>query len=466
LNSSCITIIHNPRGVQGKNFSYVHEYAFFVYKRNLQVIGYTDIEPEEIDWSNFRNWGSESERTDAKNCFYSVDVKDGEIIGYGEVLDDEIHPKQTEIDKDRVHHIYPIDVEGVERKWRYARQSVKDISKYLRAKDTTGRYEIEIGKDFAPFKTVWTNKKYDANEYGTQLIGSMVPDNDFDFPKSLYNVYDCIYAVIKNKPNATVLDFFAGSGTTGHAVMKMNENLGGNRKFILCTNNAIGIKKEKEFSKQFGEIESNLDVWEEWQDKYGIARSITYKRIDSAIKGYVHNKNQKTTLFEKEIKVGDLKKTNKLLEKLSAIKEKESINYDEIKTIVENGVLILQGIIKKGQEIKGIPSNLKYYKTDFIDKYKEDVDDYNVDDYLLDYIVEMVQLENHISIDNQQYQIVLTDEDADNLEIEEEKLSLCKRIYISDAVLLTKKQELLFNEKGIELFQIPQYYFKSVMMGV
>ena len=66
----CITIVHNPRGVQGKNFSYTHEYAFFVFRRGLQVIGPRKINDDEKWWSNLRNWGNESLRSDARNCFY------------------------------------------------------------------------------------------------------------------------------------------------------------------------------------------------------------------------------------------------------------------------------------------------------------------------------------------------------------------------------------------------------------
>ena len=94
-------------------------------------------------------------------------------------------------------------------------------------------YEIEIGKDFGVYRTVWEDSRYDANIYGTQIVKSLVPDCAFDFPKSLWNVFDCLYAVVADDKEAIVLDFFAGSGTTAHAVMELNRD-GGNRKFILC----------------------------------------------------------------------------------------------------------------------------------------------------------------------------------------------------------------------------------------
>jgi adenine-specific DNA-methyltransferase len=228
----CVPIVHNPRGVQGTNFSYIHEYAFFVFQSGTKAISNRKIDPSEIDWSHFRNWGTESERTDAKNCFYPVIVKDGEIIGFGDVSPDDLHPKQTEINSG-LAYVYPIDRSGVERKWRYARQSVDAIKHLLRAKKSTDGYEIEIGKDFGLYKTIWTDKRYDANEYGTKIVGDLVKDSPFSFPKSLWAVYDSLLAIVDKDPEGIVLDFFAGSGTTGHAVWELNKNLGGNRRFIL-----------------------------------------------------------------------------------------------------------------------------------------------------------------------------------------------------------------------------------------
>ena len=107
------------------------------------------------------------------------------------------------------------------------------LSTLLRARKTKTGYEIELGKDFGMYRTVWEDKRYDANIYGTQLVKSLVPDCEFDFPKSLWNVYDCLRSVIKDDKEAIVLDFFGGSGTTAHAVLELNKD-GGNRKFIIC----------------------------------------------------------------------------------------------------------------------------------------------------------------------------------------------------------------------------------------
>ena len=228
----CITIIHNPRGTIGNNFSYTHEFAIFVTPKGKKSICNRQLSADEVDWSPLRNWGGESERTDAKNCFYSVIVKDNEIIGFGDVCPDNYHPKQTE-HIDGTYFIYPIDSKGIERKWRYARQTVESIKHMLRVKKTKSGYDIEIGKTFGIYKTVWIDSKYDASVNGTQLLKTIIPDTVFSYPKSLYTVIDCVESVVKEDKNAIILDFFGGSGTTGHAVMEINKKDAGKRKFIL-----------------------------------------------------------------------------------------------------------------------------------------------------------------------------------------------------------------------------------------
>lgn len=268
----CISIVHNPRGVQGKNFSYTHEYAYFSLPTGQKIIGPRKINDDDRDWSNLRNWGGESLRTDAKNCFYPVIVEDGKIIGFGDVVPAGTHPKSQTVKKGNQYYVYPIDRGGVERKWRYAQQSVKEISNLLRAKKTKTGYEIEIGKDFGTVKTVWQDSRYDASIYGTQLVHSLVPDTHFDFPKSVYNTYDCIAPILYERKNAIVLDFFAGSGTTGHAVSILNKEDGGNRQFILCTNNENGIAQEVCYPRLKAVIKGHKD----YQDITGIPSNLKY----------------------------------------------------------------------------------------------------------------------------------------------------------------------------------------------
>ena len=227
-----ITVVHNPRGVQGTNFSYSNEFLYFVFPKGKKLIENRLLSEEEISLSNLRNWGGESLRGDGKNTFFPILVRNKEIIGFGDVCDNDFHPKQTEV-VDDISYIYPIDSKGIERKWRYARHSIEEIKTMLfpiLKKD--GSYEIMLGKNFGQYKTVWQSNLYDSSVHGKQLLNKLVPNAEFSFPKSVHAVKDAIYAVIKNRKNAKVLDFFSGSGTTAHAVQMLNKDDNGNRIFI------------------------------------------------------------------------------------------------------------------------------------------------------------------------------------------------------------------------------------------
>jgi len=230
---TCISIVHNPRGIQGNNFSYTHEYTFFLCP-SKGVIQHKEIEKDKWEYSNLRNWGGESLRTDAKNCFYPILIKDNRIVGIGEIPDNSYHLSSRVIKKDDdVYEVWPIDSNGIERKWRYAKQSIKEILDYLIIKDFEYEFEIYMPKMTEQYKTVWIDSIYDASIYGSKLLSEMFGKIDFDFPKSLYNVFDCLNSVLQSEKSAIVMDFFAGSGTTAHAVIELNRHDNGKRKYIL-----------------------------------------------------------------------------------------------------------------------------------------------------------------------------------------------------------------------------------------
>ena len=338
----CITIVHNPRGVQGTNFSYTHEYALFVIPKGKKVIGNRKIRSEEITWSNFRNWGGESRRENAKNCFYPVIVEDGEIVGFGDVLDANEHPFAQTVQSEKMDLVYPIDPNMIERKWRYARQSVDEVKHLLRAKKTKTGYEIEIGKDFAAYRTVWEDSRYDANIYGTQIVKALVPNCNFAFPKSLWNVYDCLYAVVANDKEAIILDFFGGSGTTAHAVLELNKD-GGNRKFIICeqmdyveTVTTERMKKVIEENNQNNFIYCELKEYNQaFMDKIQAAQSsdalvALWKDIskNSFLNWYI-NAEMPQDAVDTFIAIGDVEKQKRLLVELLD-KNQLYVNLSEI----------------------------------------------------------------------------------------------------------------------------------------
>ena len=230
-DNTLVTIEHNRKGVQGDHFSYTNEYAIFSISGELKNLNQIERDESNFEYSNFRNWGGESLRADAANCFYAVLTDGKNIVGFGDVWTDlNKHPISANVENNGLIEIYPIDNSGVERKWRYERKTVEGIVKKLRVKnDKHGVLGIEIAKTTDQFKTVWYSPKYNAGDNGTAVLSGL--GLKFDNPKSLYTVQDCIFAV-SNK-DALIFDYFGGSGTTAHSIINMNRDDNGNRKYIL-----------------------------------------------------------------------------------------------------------------------------------------------------------------------------------------------------------------------------------------
>jgi adenine-specific DNA-methyltransferase len=128
-------------------------------------------------------------------------------------------------------------------------------------------------------QTVWREKAHDAGAYGTSLLRAFVPDRTFPFPKSLYAVEDTIRLFIGDKPDAVVLDFFGGSGTTAHAVARLNRQDDGSRKSIVVTNNEVSAGEAENLRKQGFRPGDR-----EWE-ALGIFEHITRPRITAAVTG-------------------------------------------------------------------------------------------------------------------------------------------------------------------------------------
>ncbi len=129
--------------------------------------------------------GDSSLRGAGANCFYPVYVKEGKIVGFGDVLPKEVHPEGVNVKrKDGIIEVYPIDPQGIERKWRFARQTVEGIQKELKVKyiKARGVWDIVRVKNTFPYKTVWTDSKFSANNHGTQLLNRIL-NNVYFLPK-------------------------------------------------------------------------------------------------------------------------------------------------------------------------------------------------------------------------------------------------------------------------------------------
>ncbi|MEK7309586.1 MAG: site-specific DNA-methyltransferase [Planctomycetota bacterium] len=247
-----VTIMHNPRGrSDDKYFATSHEYALF-YGLNTQVTKTNKLKlteeqvegfPLEDEISFYRllplkRTGSNSTPDKRPNLFYPI---------YYNKKTKRVSVEE-EKNKDLVK-ILPIDSHDGKRVWRWGKVSFTEKAETeIVIKENNGKYTV-FAKDRIKGgrkpKTVWADPKYDASSHGTILLQKILgKSRSFDYPKSLYAVFDTLQICIDDNKEAIVLDFFAGSGTTGHAVLELNRKDGGNRKFILCTNNENEIAEE------------------------------------------------------------------------------------------------------------------------------------------------------------------------------------------------------------------------------
>ncbi|MEZ4908228.1 MAG: DNA methyltransferase [Saprospiraceae bacterium] len=281
-NKTCVTIIHNASGQQGENFSYTNEYSYFLYPQNGKFIGFENRPIEDADIRGLRDvTGEDSKREAAKNCFYPIFVREGNIIGFGDVCPDDFHPKMNEVLEQNIIAIYPIDPQGIERKWRFARQTIESIKNQLKVNFIKNRnvYDIQRIKTEFNFKTVWTDSKYFANNQGTQILNNIVGKDLFSFPKSIYTVFDSLKAIEFGVKNPIYLDYFAGSGTTGHATIKLNREDGGKRKYILVEMGAYFNTVTKPRIQKV----IYTDNWKNGkpQDTQGISQMFKYQVLES-----------------------------------------------------------------------------------------------------------------------------------------------------------------------------------------
>ena len=269
-----VAIRNNPKGRKTKRkVSLIHEYALFFGKNETSSIKKIPIEIEEkthnyvqdTDGSwylavNLRKQGVDS---------LAVNIKGKRSDRWYPIYFD---PKTKRVStKEKLSvKIMPIDPNGQERIWRRGKDAIDEMFQAgdLWCKETRNGMQVYFkfrgGLDGEPPESIWYESKYSASEYGTKVLENILGKREsFPYPKSPYAVIECI-KVCSNKTDSTILDFFAGSGTTLQAVLELNAEDKGVRKCILCTNNENDIASE-----------------------------VCYPRISNVIKGYKPSKGEK-----------------------------------------------------------------------------------------------------------------------------------------------------------------------------
>ncbi|MDR0720335.1 MAG: hypothetical protein LBF78_11930 [Treponema sp.] len=286
---SCVSIQHNPTGQQGDNISFTHDFAHFVFPKGKACIGLEDrndpnreAKPDIRPLRNVSS-GKNHFRNSAANCFYPIFVKDGKIIGFGDVCKDSFHPKGiNEKYKGNIIAVYPIDPCGNESKWVFAKDTVESILDELKAEYDPGKkiWDIIRTKSKFRYKSLWDDKRYSANSWGSVILNNMFNNSPFDYPKSIYTVKDCIDAGLNNRTDGFILDYFAGSGTTGHAVINLNREDGGSRKYIL-------VEMGEHFNTVTKPRIQKVIYAKDWKDgkpenrNAGVSQIVKYFRLES-----------------------------------------------------------------------------------------------------------------------------------------------------------------------------------------
>jgi len=252
-----VVVENNPRGrTSNAFFATSHEYYLFYgknYKKsNIENLPLTREQKKAFNLKDeiseyrllpLRKSGADSDRKDRPKQFYPIFVNEKTL---------EISLKS----KKGYKEILPIDGTGRERAWKIGKDNCE---KYILSGDVVAKVKRDGSitlsqkdriKSGRKAKTIWVDSKFDASAHGSILINKILGQRKtFDYPKSIWAVIQTLQTTIASKKDALVLDFFAGSGTTGHAVLELNKEDDGNRKFILCTNNENKICEEVTYER-------------------------------------------------------------------------------------------------------------------------------------------------------------------------------------------------------------------------
>ena len=352
-----ISSVMNPKGAaRHQQFGRTDEYIFFVQfggscpsplplSNEWKIT--EDKRASRLRWKELLRSGSHTARADSPNQFYPVfisNTSEGPI--FHSVGDTYFGSDWANINApEGCYAVWPIRADGSEGNWQISSGNLRDsiklgyaklgkwrgsnttityLAKGERNKIANGAFKIighrqdgsVIADDdayvprFIP-GTQWRIKSHNAEQGGTNLIKKMLGEKRFTFPKSLYAEEDAIRFYVANKPNALIIDFFAGSGTTLHAVNLLNAEDGGHRRCIMVTNNEVSDTEAKALTKQ-----GYKPGDEEWE-KLGIARYVTWPRTVCSIEGHdVNDKPLKGNYIGSDISMADGFKANAAFFKL------------------------------------------------------------------------------------------------------------------------------------------------------
>lgn len=439
---SCMPRITKKSGKSTVTFSKNHDYVLVYVKNNTNVFVAEDhIDPGfKYKDEYFDERGpyklNQTLDYDTLGYVYSLDFPiefNGKTYYPGTVTEAEFKARKEENPKDGYRWRWSLDLVkfGIEHGWVEANDKTGRLytKTYLKAtiKKVNGKYEIQYTDRTKPISSIDFVENIYSNDNARKELDSFGIKEKFDYPKPSSLIKRLVKSYFDK--NAIVLDFFAGSGTTAQAVMNLNAEDGGNRTFILCTNN-----------------------------QNGICENITYERVKKVINGFSFEDEIKTAIYEKKLTARIVESGINKNEIDKIIREKES-EFDSIEKCIEDGNFVIYGVKKSQIETKGFDASLKYFKVDFVETKARTYLDYSDD--LLDYCKPMVELQNGVDFDsNTDCMLIMDDDTFDDLVSNIQNCS-GKRIFLGNNVLASKEQKTLILESGNDLFILPDYFYKE-----
>lgn len=305
-----ITVVIAPQGSErGGQFSRVEEYLFFVMLGASEIARLGDSMLDTSTgsggkpavWDSLLRRGTEATRSDRESMFYPVYLKrDRTIHSVGDPLGPGVNRKEVE-PPEGTTPCWPIRSDGSEGRWQVSPSRLRELLELgyagagrLRKDGTAAIRYMKAGaiaklalapEDEAVFspRAVWNRPSHNASVYGSTLLRAFIPGRKFPFPKSLYAVEDALRFLVKGKEDAVIVDFFSGSGTTAHAVMRLNQQDGGRRQAIMVTNNEVAAAEQADLQRL--SLRPGDTDWEKW----GICDWITKPRVEAVITGKTPN---------------------------------------------------------------------------------------------------------------------------------------------------------------------------------
>ncbi len=425
-------------------FARCNEYLYFVFLGSATAALTDDdmlhtVKHDTVRWDGLVRRGATGKRIARPNLFYPIyfNSNTGKYDSTGDPLPLNMDRNKAPV-PDNCFAVYPICTDGSEGAWGASRSTFIEkvgkgyikFGKWDKKKNTISISHLQagpikgiengtiavLGRDengsvilgtydkLVQPMSVWFRTSHTAGDHGASLLRKIIPKRKFPYPKSLYAVRDTIYFCVANKPNALIIDFFAGSGTTQHAVNLLNAEDGGQRRCIMVTNNEVSEDEAKSMT------EKGLKPGDPEWEALGIAKYVTWPRTVCSIEGHDINGNPlKGNYLGSDIPMAD-----------------------------------------------GFNANVKYFKCDWTPRKPED---YLLSNALCLHIKEMIELQTAREVDGEKVVLILSKEDYHRVFDDPGAAAKAEEVWVNENLFFNNAEMSILREKHFKY--IPRVFFSQ-----